>query len=531
MKTEGMQRMMAVLVLWMVTAFSLPTQAKSSRHSTTKSANGPRTRTVQLDLYVMSRCPFAARMMGPLLDVVQALGRRVHLRVDYIVQATPDGGLSSLHGPAEVLRDKAQVCAKKLTSSARYLQFLRCQYEDVRSPSHEWKACAAKVGISARRLRRCVQGPEAARLLLASARRASTNGVRGSPTLMINGRKYHGGRTKRDLLRAVCDSLSGRKPKACRNLPKPVAFDLLVLSDKRCKSRNCTRAEGIVRSLIRAFPGATVRRLDYSTRRGKRLYRRAHLRYLPAILLSKAVRKAASYSRFSRWLTPAGPYLSLRLGATFDPTKEICDNGIDDDHNGKTDCADPSCTARLVCRPLQPLRLDLFSMSHCPFCRKAIRDLPKVLSAFGGRIRFHLHLIGRVDATGRLHSMHGPAEIEEDLREVCVAHFYPHSLVSYLACRAKNPISSPWQSCALALDTNRIKSCARGKLGQALLKKSFAFSKRLGIGASPTWIANNRFKFSGLSAQTICENIKKHNPAETVDCLQFSSPPSKTGMP
>ena len=41
--------------------------------------------------------------------------------------------------------------------------------------------------------------------------------------------------------------------------------------------------------------------------------------------------------------------------------------------------------------------------------------------------------------------------------------------------------------------------------------RSFAESKALGIGASPTWLANNKYKFSGIDAQTIKTNLCQHN--------------------
>jgi hypothetical protein len=46
-----------------------------------------------------------------------------------------------------------------------------------------------------------------------------------------------------------------------------------------------------------------------------------------------------------------GNYKSGKLVAPPLPTPEICNNHIDDDNNGKTDCADPACSAYPLCLP------------------------------------------------------------------------------------------------------------------------------------------------------------------------------------
>ena len=52
-------------------------------------------------------------------------------------------------------------------------------------------------------------------------------------------------------------------------------------------------------------------------------------------------------------------------------------------------------------------------------------------------------------------------------------------------------------------------------------------AKDLGIGASPTWIVNNRHKFSGIDPETIRKNFCQHNP-KTPNCDKTLS--SKTNV-
>jgi hypothetical protein len=138
---------------------------------------------------------------------------------------------------------------------------------------------------------------------------------------------------------------------------------------------------------------------------------------------------------------------------------------------------------------------------------------PVMLPARAPAIDFSIHYIGDGDASS-LSSMHGAPEVEEDRREACVIKHYPKQYMDYIWCRDKAINDANWQACTgkgTPFDTDAIKTCSEGDEGKQLLAGSFADSKAAGIGASPTWIANNRYKFSGVDAETIKENICAHN--------------------
>lgn len=131
-----------------------------------------------------------------------------------------------------------------------------------------------------------------------------------------------------------------------RDVKEPKKLSVLVVNDKRCKECNITE---LMDQLEGVFPGLEYGEIDYSSDEGKRLYNELNLTYLPAILFDESVKEAEGYENVQRFLDPTGKYLSLRIGASFDPTAEICDNGIDDNENGLVDCEDPDCTSELIC--------------------------------------------------------------------------------------------------------------------------------------------------------------------------------------
>jgi len=124
------------------------------------------------------------------------------------------------------------------------------------------------------------------------------------------------------------------------------SLEIIILNDKRCMECDTS---GIVRQLDMVFQGIKVNEIDYSTEEGKKLYEDLGLDFLPAVLFDESVKSENGYSNIQDYLEKVGDYYALRIGATFDPAAEICDNGVDDNGNGMVDCDDDSCSLKLAC--------------------------------------------------------------------------------------------------------------------------------------------------------------------------------------
>ena len=85
--------------------------------------------------------------------------------------------------------------------------------------------------------------------------------------------------------------------------------------------------------------------------------------------------------------------------------------------------------------------------------------------------------------------------------------------MDYISCRNKNIRGTDWESCTgkNGIDTKVMKKCFEGDEGKKLHEEDIKIANGLGIGASPTWIANGKHKFSGIDAETIRRNICQHN--------------------
>lgn len=165
----------------------------------------------------------------------------------------------------------------------------------------------------------------------------------------------------------------------------PSGLVVIELNDERCAECDVS---GLMQQLEGILPGLEVQSIDYSSKEGKELYEELDLEALPALLFTEDVKDEEGYSNLEGYMEEKGDYLNLKIGSTFDPTKEICDNEIDDTGDGKVDCDDPDCETKLICNSdalVECTGLDadtviFYYSTGCPWCQKmkpGVEDLQK----------------------------------------------------------------------------------------------------------------------------------------------------------
>jgi Gamma interferon inducible lysosomal thiol reductase (GILT) len=467
----------------------------------------------KLEFFVMSQCPYGVQVMNAIAPVAEKLGDNLDFQLNFIGSMTGDTP-TSMHGENEVKGDIVQLCAAQIAPD-RYLKMITCQNNNPTEVHTNWEGCAGQVGIDAGKLRACLEGERGKQLVAASFDEAKKRQANGSPTIFLNGKPYQGGRRSVDFTRAVCREFTGEKPAGC-NIPPPPPVNGVVINDQRC--RDCIGSEQIEAKLKTVIDEVQLRKVDYASDEGKKLY--GELRgqdetlRLPAVLLDRSIEADGDAKEvLGRYLHPVGEYLSVGVGATFDPTAEICDNMVDDDGNGKVDCDDPACKGTMDCRPEKVKTLDLFVMSQCPYGALALIAMKEIADTLQKDVTLNVHYIGGVK-DGQLTSMHGPFEVDEDVRELCAIKHYPknHKFLDYLACRSKNRGNVDWKLCtgSNGISAAVIQKCFDTE-GKRLLKEDFAVAQALQIGASPTFLANNRHMFNANDAGTIKTNFCQYN--------------------
>jgi len=143
---------------------------------------------------------------------------------------------------------------------------------------------------------------------------------------------------------------------------------------------------------------------------------------------------------------------------------------------------------------LPQVRLDLYMMSLCPHSKPALRTLFQLKKALGDAIDPYVYYIVRFNDGGELDSLYGEAEIEEDVRRVCILRTQKDKFLSYVACRDSSVAGTSWEECAssVGINTESLLACMNSDYPERELKSMAARVARLRVSASPTLYVNNR---------------------------------------
>lgn len=238
---------------------------------------------------------------------------------------------------------------------------------------------------------------------------------------------------------------------------KPRQIDLLVITPKKCKACD---TEPMINELRKYFPGIAASYLYYPSKKAEKYIKDLNLEYLPAYLLSKDLDKEDNFNLFK-------DYLDFKGG--FYKTKETY-----------------SGLGYYLNRPKEQGRIDVFMSLY----DKYMEDWLKLLKEYNPIVHFLA-----VKKNGEFSSAHGDAEIEENLRCVCIQKYYPERFWDYIICRAHNIQSTWWEDCAVGVDTAKIKYCAQSEEGKKLLEDNLSLNKEIEVMFGPAFLLDNNQAF------------------------------------
>ncbi|KIZ04351.1 hypothetical protein MNEG_3606 [Monoraphidium neglectum] len=206
--------------------------ASSSKDGSSGGSGSPPSDKALLELFVMSLCPdadFCEHYFDKLLDKLHPI---VHVKTEYIQHAS-GGAVTCPHGDSECTGNKYQLCVGRHTPPEHnrdwFLKFLVCTWDGGDSPSSKAgvKACLDKVGVLGaprQAMEACMDGPEGAALMAASAGVTASRGMQRSCTVAIAGKKRcirdggrwydcPGGDKEEDFVRSLCDAYRAKTGK------------------------------------------------------------------------------------------------------------------------------------------------------------------------------------------------------------------------------------------------------------------------------------------------------------------------------
>lgn len=145
----------------------------------------PKSDKPDVNLFVMSFCPYGNQAEDTMLPVYDLLKDKVNWNIHYIVSVNNDA-VTSLHGQPEVDQNEREACVLQESGTDKWWQFATYVNNNCGSNGSCWQEAARNAGLDVAAIDNCVSS-KGLSLMAGEAAATSEAGVSGSPTLIING--------------------------------------------------------------------------------------------------------------------------------------------------------------------------------------------------------------------------------------------------------------------------------------------------------------------------------------------------------
>ena len=167
----------------------------------------------ELEAFVVSFCPYGLQMQRILTEIVQKIpDLSQNIKIRYMGSVSGDR-ITSMHGDEEAKENLRQICIRE-EQPERYFSYIGCHIK-----KGEVESCLKEAGVDEEKLEACQSDKNRG---LAYAKEdfslQDEYGIRGSPTLILNGQEVSefdfGGRTAEAVKNLLCCGFS-KKPDIC----------------------------------------------------------------------------------------------------------------------------------------------------------------------------------------------------------------------------------------------------------------------------------------------------------------------------
>lgn len=187
-----------------------PKQAASAQDSKPQSSEASTKQDVpDVELFVMSYCPYGTQIEKGILPVLDKLGSKINFKLNFVDY--------TLHGKKEFDENLTQYCIQK-QAPAKLNAYLKCFDQSSDSAS-----CLTSAGITKSQIDSCVTTTDQNNQLTVKYNEAGSSsnppfvlttadnekfGVKGSPTLVVNGAVLNSSRDPQSLLKTICSGFN-----------------------------------------------------------------------------------------------------------------------------------------------------------------------------------------------------------------------------------------------------------------------------------------------------------------------------------
>lgn len=176
-----------------------PSGSESAGSSEPVEQDLPKTDKPKAELFIMTHCPYGTQAEKGFIPVMESIGDVADTKIRFVHYF--------MHGIEEEMETNRQLCIRE-EQSAKFLTYLRCFLNEGNSDS-----CLQEAKIDKNKLSVCVQN-NAASYYAEDAELSQGYGVRGSPSLVVNGVMANSGRDPASYLGTVCSAFN-EAPSEC----------------------------------------------------------------------------------------------------------------------------------------------------------------------------------------------------------------------------------------------------------------------------------------------------------------------------
>jgi hypothetical protein len=174
----------------------------------------------EVELFVMSYCPYGTQSEKGIIPVLATLGDKIKFNLRFVSYA--------MHEKKEIDENLRQFCIQK-NEPSKLIKYLTCFLKKGEGTEN---ACMAEAGVNAAKTSSCMSATDNEFKISASYKDKSKwsngqyppfdvekdlntkYGVQGSPTLVVNGGEVEAGRDASSLLKAICNGFE-TQPEEC----------------------------------------------------------------------------------------------------------------------------------------------------------------------------------------------------------------------------------------------------------------------------------------------------------------------------
>jgi hypothetical protein len=200
----------------------------------------------EVELFVMSYCPYGTQIEKGILPVIQALGDKINFNLKFVNYV--------MHGEKEITENIKQYCIQK-EQPTKLDSYLTCFLK-----TEDSNSCLNSTGVNQAGLNSCIKNTDQQfNISKQFADKSSWKsdyppfgiddadnikyGVQGSPTLVINGAKVESTRDSAGLLNTICNAFN-TKPEVCGTLQLPNTTPTPGFGEETDNTNNAAAAAG-----------------------------------------------------------------------------------------------------------------------------------------------------------------------------------------------------------------------------------------------------------------------------------------------